>query len=89
MPASGPEKFISTSSRPPNAKAWTRRRPEKPAEGPAEGPVIGAGSVERRLAITTHAQDGSETDHFSFDVLQLFCGLSFLPFEAPRSGELE
>jgi hypothetical protein len=45
--------------------------------------------VERRLAITTHAQDGSETDHFSFDVLQLFRGLRGVSFEAPRSGELE
>ena len=75
MPASGPEKFISTSSRPPNAKAWTRRLPERPAEGP----VIGAGSVERRLAITTHAQDGPETDHFSLDHPRLFSGIGVRP----------
>ena len=71
MPEVGPEKLISTTSRPPNAKAWTRRRPERPADGP----VIGAGSVERSLAITTHAQDGPKTHHFSFDILHLFCGL--------------
>ena len=70
MPASGPEKFISTSSRPPNAKAWTRRRPERPAEGP----VTGAGSVELIVVITSHAQDGSETDHFSLEIFRLFSG---------------
>jgi hypothetical protein len=30
--------------------------------------------VERRLAITNHAQDGSEMDRFSLDIFRLFSG---------------
>jgi hypothetical protein len=70
MPEPGAEKFISTNIRPPNAKAWTRRRPERPAEGP----VIGDCSVELRLSITSHAQDAPETDHFSLDIFRFFLG---------------
>ena len=65
MPEPGPEKFISISNRPPNAKASVRRRPERPADRL----VIGDCSVELRLAIISHAQDGHETDHF---ILKIF-----------------
>ena len=34
--------------------------------------MIGDCSVELRLAITTHAQDASETDHFSLEIFRFF-----------------